>query len=161
MGLNGVDNDTFKELMKKEKNICFLPGGFEEATICSYNRDRIFIKSRKGFIKYALQFGYNVYPCYTFNENKIYYTFNYLETFRLLLNKIKIPGCVFYGKFFVLPNSDVKLRTVIGKPLEFPTIANPTQEDIDKYHGLYIESIKNLFNKYRSDFNITEEMEIL
>ena len=58
--------------MKEEKNIYFVPGGFECATITKYGEDRVFIKNRKGFIKYALEFGYTVHPMYCFGENKIY-----------------------------------------------------------------------------------------
>ena len=40
--------------MKKRKNITILPGGFEEATLTSHKEYRVFIKNRKGFVKYAL-----------------------------------------------------------------------------------------------------------
>ena len=50
--------------MKKGTNICFVPGGFEEATIFEHQKHKIFIKSKKGnieiqiltqgFVKYAL-----------------------------------------------------------------------------------------------------------
>jgi len=96
MGVHPVDNKSFKDYLKKGKNIVLVPGGFEEATLTRYNEERLFIKERKGFIKYALQFGYKIHPCYSFNENKIYYTFTYWEKFRLRLNKIKIPGVVFF-----------------------------------------------------------------
>lgn len=62
--------------MKEEKNIYLIPGGFECSTITSYGVDRAFIKNRKGFIKYALEYGYTVHPCYCFGENKIYKGFS-------------------------------------------------------------------------------------
>lgn len=40
--------------MKLEKNIGFVPGGFEEATVFSHKEYRVFNNNRKGFIKYAL-----------------------------------------------------------------------------------------------------------
>ena len=30
-------------------------------------------KNRKGFIKYGMQYGYNLFPSYTFNENKMFH----------------------------------------------------------------------------------------
>jgi 2-acylglycerol O-acyltransferase 2 len=43
-----------KNIMKTGKNIILLPGGFEEATITSPKELRVYIKNRKGFIKYAI-----------------------------------------------------------------------------------------------------------
>lgn len=161
MGVFGVDNKNFKDLMSKNKNIIFVPGGFEEATITQYGKDRVYIKERKGFIKYALEFGYNVYPCYTFNENKLFFTFNYFEKFRLLLNKIKFPGTVFYSKFGLFPHTNIDLFTVIGKPLKLPLIKNPNKEDIEKYHQIYIDELVGVYCRYKSYFNACETLEIL
>ncbi len=160
MGLVGVDNKNFKEFMKEGKNIKFLPGGFEEATLTHCEKERIFVKDRKGFIKYSLQFGYTLYPIYTFNENKVYNTINILEGFRLWLNKLKIPGTLFYGKYGWLPRTDLELITVIGKGIELPVIENPSNEQIDYYHSLYIEKLQEVFNKHKEKYGFNGELEI-
>jgi 2-acylglycerol O-acyltransferase 2 len=161
MGLVGVDKKNFQGFMEKGKNMRFLPGGFEEATITNTEKNRVYVKRRKGFIKYALKYGYTLYPCYTFNENKIYNCVNKFEGFRLFLNKIKIPGTWFYGKYIWLPRFDIELITVIGKALELPVIEKPTKEEIKKYHGIYVDALKSLFDKYKERYGITEELEIL
>jgi len=160
MGVEGVNNEKFKEFLKKGKNIIFIPGGFEEATLTKYASERIYIKERKGFIKYGLQFGYKVHPCYGFGESKVFYTFNYFEKFRLWLNKIKMPGVIFWGKFLLLPNYDIDICSVIGKGIQLPLIKDPTNEEVEYYHKLYIESITALYNRYKKQFNAAEELEI-
>jgi hypothetical protein len=72
-----------------------LPGGFEEATITSDKEYRLYIKTRKGFIKYALQNGYKIHPVFVFNENKIYKTSDFNIDSRLTANKYKLPGTLF------------------------------------------------------------------
>ena len=161
MGLVGVDNKNFLEYMKKGKNIRFVPGGFEEATLTTYGKERVYLKERKGFIKYSLQNGYTLYPIYTFNENNTYYTINAFEGFRLFLNKYKIPGTLFYGKFIWLPRHDIEILTVVGKGVELPLIPNPTKEDVDKYHSLYVTKLKELFDKYKERYGVKEDLEIL
>jgi len=161
LGFVGVDYNTFKTTMKKGKNIRFLPGGFEEATLTDSRKDRVYIKERKGFIKYALRYGYTLYPSYTFNENKIFNTINILEGFRLWLNKFKIPGTICYSKYGMLPNPHVELITYIGKGIELPTIEKPTQEEIDLYHEKYVEALKALYLRYREKYGASEELEIL
>ena len=64
LGAKSADKKSMLSLMKKGTNICFVPGGFEEATIFEHQKHKIFIKSKKGnieiqiltqgFVKYAL-----------------------------------------------------------------------------------------------------------
>jgi len=81
--------------------------GYEEASLTSRKDYCLYV--RKGFIKYGLKYGYNLYPSFIFNENKLY---NYLEGFgklKLLLNKLKIPGIIPYSKFGIFPYRDVEV----------------------------------------------------
>jgi hypothetical protein len=150
MGVEGVDNKTFETLMDQGKNISFLPGGFEEATLTANDEERVFIKNRKGFIKYALKYGYSVYPCYTFGENNLFMTFTRWEKLRLLFNKIKLPGVLFISKYLWLPSNEVDLYTVVGKPIDLPKIEKPTSEEVDKYHSIYIQELSSVFNRHKN-----------
>jgi hypothetical protein len=160
LGIYGVDKGTFEKLMKKDKNILFVPGGFEEATITDDKQDKLFLKKRKGFIKLGLKYGYSIYPMYTFNENKLFYTINGYEKIGMILNKFKIPGCFFYGKYLVLPRTDIKLYTVVGTPLQLPKIEKPTKDDVGKYHNMYQNLVLDLFNRYKKEYGGSENLEI-
>ena len=46
-----------------------------------------------------MKYGYNIYPIYVFNENKLYKTFDFFYQVRIWLNKFKIPGTLFLGKY--------------------------------------------------------------
>ena len=50
-----------------------------------------------------------------------------------------------------LPKS-TPLLTVIGEPIDFPHLENPTSEDIEKYHGIYKAALQKLFDKHKRDF---------
>jgi hypothetical protein len=41
---------------------------------------------------------------------------------------------------------------VIGNPITLPRIDNPSQEEIDKYHALYIEKLVDLFERNKGRF---------
>ncbi|KAL4476155.1 hypothetical protein ABPG74_009888 [Tetrahymena malaccensis] len=160
-GLQGVDADNMKKLMKNHQNFALVPGGFEEATLTTRNEQKIFVKNRKGFIKYAIQGGYTIYPVYIFGESKAYY---YIESFlnlRLALNKIKMVGVFFWSRFgFIIPEWKVKINTVVGKGLKFPQSDNPSKEQIDKCHAEYIEALKNLYYSHREKFGETADLAI-
>lgn len=151
---DNVSKDTFTRLMKKGQNIGFVPGGFEEATLYARGKHRVYLKQRFGFIKLALQHGYKVYPAYTFGEELTYTSFPYFLRFRLKLNEFKVPGATFFGSplCFFMPRSDVDLITVVGTPLQLPTIAEPTKEDVSKYHAMYVHKLQALFNKHKGAY---------
>jgi hypothetical protein len=62
MGAETVDPANLKRLMREGRDIALLPGGFEEATLTTPKELRVYINSRKGFMKYAMEFGYQVVP---------------------------------------------------------------------------------------------------
>lgn len=149
-----VSKPNFVRLLKEERNICLLPGGFEEATIYAYGKHRVFIKERKGFIKLALQYGYTVRPVYTFGEELTYRSLHYFLQLRLVLNRYKIPGVLFLGSLwcFFMPKSNLNLITVVGKALELPHIPHPTRADVDKYHDQYVEALQSLFDRNKHKY---------
>lgn len=91
-----------------------VPGGFEEATLTSNKVSRIFIKRRKGFIKLALQYGYKIYPGFIFGESQTFAVFERALKFRLFLNKFKMPGVLFFSKYGIFPNPNIRMNTVLG-----------------------------------------------
>ncbi|CAE7484527.1 Dgat2 [Symbiodinium sp. CCMP2592] len=51
---------ALRRLMRKgESPLALVPGGFEEATVTSPGTERVFLKTRAGFVKYALRHGYD------------------------------------------------------------------------------------------------------
>jgi len=143
---------SMKSRMRRGENIALIPGGFQEATMFEYNRHTVYIKRRKGFIKYALQHGYRVYPCYTFGEERTYYSISGLNRLRLWLNKYQIPTVLFVGQCLMLPFRNLDLISVIGKPLELPAIDSPTPEQINHWHGKYAQALHDLFERHKGKY---------
>jgi hypothetical protein len=51
-----------------------------------------------------------------------------------------------------------QLLTVIGKPIKVPLIVSPTAEDVDKYHKLYVDGLKQLHADYQHKLGEKEEI---
>lgn len=152
LGVEGSNPENFELLMKENKNLSLIPGGFEESTLTQYGKQRLYLKNRKGFIKLALKHGYNIHPVYTFGETNMMNSLSN-EYLGLILNKIKFPGTIPYSKNIILPNNKEELLTVIGKRIIMPKIENPSQKDIDNYHDIYVKNLKDLYikNKRKCD----------
>jgi hypothetical protein len=84
--------------MKAGENLSILLGGYQEATLYRRNEHRVFIKQRKGFIKYALMHQCSVHPSHIFGEEKTYLAASWLQEKLMFLNKWKLPAVVFMGK---------------------------------------------------------------
>ena len=149
-GVEGVNPENFENMLKKKENISVIPGGFEEATLTRYGKQRVFLNNRKGFIKMTLKYGYMIYPVYTFGETNLHNSLSN-EKLGLVLNKLKLPGTIPYSKNLIFPNNDEELVTVIGKGLQMPKIEKPTQDEVDKYHSIYVENLKRIYLKFKRE----------
>ncbi|KAL3670376.1 hypothetical protein V7S43_004685 [Phytophthora oleae] len=153
---------SMQRIMTTGQNLCLLPGGFEEATLYQRGKHRVYIKKRFGFIKLALQHGYDIYPAYTFGEEYTYHAFPYLQWLRLQLNRFRIPGAIFFGipHCFYMPRSDVDLITVVGKPLHLPHVENPSRDLVKEYHDRYVEALRNLFDNYKGVYAVDQDAKL-
>ena len=77
-------------LFRARSDFGILPGGMEEVALYARGRERVYLRRRAGFIKYALQHGYKMTPIYTFGETRTYHTFTGLLRLRLLLLLLKL-----------------------------------------------------------------------
>ncbi|TYZ62101.1 hypothetical protein PybrP1_000913 [[Pythium] brassicae (nom. inval.)] len=154
MDSDSVQRETFVALMARGQNLAFLPGGFEDATLFRRGRHRVFLNNRFGFIKLALQYGYKIYPVYTFGEELTYTALPHLLPLRLKLNAFRVPAALFIGSpwCFFMPRSDADLVTVVGNPLQLPTIPAPTTADVQQYHALYVRALQALFDKFKGTY---------
>jgi 2-acylglycerol O-acyltransferase 2 len=59
---------------------------------------------------------------------------------------------IFWSKWGPLPDPDTELNIVIGKPMELPLIESPTDEQITKYHDLYVQRIEQLFDTHKAKY---------
>jgi hypothetical protein len=127
-----------------------------EATLYKRNRHRVYLRNRKGFIKYALQYGYCVYPVYVFGEERTYWQMD-MPGWALWLNKYKIPTTLFIGKYLMLPDNDIDINVVVGKPVQLPTVKNPSGKEVDAYHAKYLEALNGLFERNKVKYGVGKE----
>jgi len=152
-GLRDTSRDTMNSLMEQGESVCLIPGAYQEATRFEFGRDRVALRSRKGFIKQCLRHGYRVHPVYTFGESQTYRTLGGFENLRLRLNRTGIPTVAFWGLswFPLLPRRGCELITCVGPALELPKIPEPSASEVDEWHAKYVTALCELFDKSKAE----------
>jgi 2-acylglycerol O-acyltransferase 2 len=93
---------------------------------------------------------------YTFGECDAYNNLQLGASARMwMLKSLGFVLPVFWGDTWwcpLLPRATVKIDTVLGNPLQLPCIAEPTDEEVAKYHALYIQSLTELFDRHKERF---------
>jgi 2-acylglycerol O-acyltransferase 2 len=132
--------------------MAIIPGGFEEATLSSYDVDRVYLRKRKGWVKYALQHGYALTPIYCFGENQTFYNAQWFLDFRVWIATFGIPSVLPFGKPWLpfIPMNE-NLHIVVGKPLQLPTLDHPpTREEVTLWHGKYMKHLQTLYETHKN-----------
>mmetsp|Transcript_2993 Transcript_2993/g.5740 ORF Transcript_2993/g.5740 Transcript_2993/m.5740 type:complete len:320 (+) Transcript_2993:164-1123(+) len=142
-----VSPAELRRRMESRENLAIVPGGIEESTIHSKAVNRIFLRSRKGFVKYALRYGYDLVPVWVDGESQTYFNAQGGWAWRLALNRHKLPAVAAFGAWFcpIMPNPSVDLKAHVGTPIVLPRIENPTEADIDMYHTKYASALVELY----------------
>lgn len=52
------------------------------------------------------------------------------------------------------------LNIVIGKPIELPKIANPSREEVERYHKLYVQGLQEIYDTYKDQYDKDRKAEL-
>lgn len=154
MGIWGLIDASSPSLVKHlakgglEGSFILYPGGIAELFLCSEEEERLFLKSRKGFIKLALREGADIVPIYCFGNTTVL-TIPKNKFLAEQSRKFQASLTIFWGKWGTPIPRDKKCIYVRGAPLGLPVIKNPTDEDVDKWHGKYLAEVLRLFDTYK------------
>lgn len=137
-------------------------GGASESLECQPRKYRILVRRRKGFVKIALRHGTPLVPVFSFGETDIYdqvygsegSTLKKVQHF--IRKKIGIAPIILRGRGFFQYSFGIiaqrrPITVVVGSPIELPKIPEPTTEQIDEYHQIFIKHLVELFdnNKHK------------
>jgi len=152
LGIFGVidaSSNTLSKRLSGAKGSCLIYiGGMVELFYSSPKREAVFLKGRKGFIKLALRTGADVIPIYMFGNTTVLCALTW-GPLASLSRTLGVSITVFWGRFGLPLPKQVPITYARGRPLGMPHIANPSPEDVDKWHAIYCEKLVELFDRYK------------
>uniref|UniRef100_A0A672JTL9 Acyltransferase n=1 Tax=Salarias fasciatus TaxID=181472 RepID=A0A672JTL9_SALFA len=164
-GLLPVSKASLEHLLSKSGKgnaVVIVVGGAAESLASSPGVNTVVVRNRKGFVRLALQYGADLVPVYSFGENDLFQQVTFSEgSFGRKLQDLikKIMGfspCVFVGEHFLIMPYRHPVTIVVGNPIAVPLRITPTEEEVDHYHGLYMEGLSNLFQEQKVSCGLSE-----
>ena len=146
-GCCDASSKTLSKVLKKRSAVLYA-GGIAELFLTDDAEERLYVNKRKGFVKVVLQSGVAIVPLYMMGNT----TTLKVAKGQALAKLARSMGMSItwfwgvWGTFVPLPK---KVLVVVGKPLDMPQVDSPDQATIDKYHNVYVEEVKRLFDTYK------------
>ena len=122
------------------------------------------IKSRKGFIRMAIQHQTPIIPVYCFGATKLFQRLN-LPLLQKISRILKISICIFYGRLGLPIPFRQRLLYVMGNPIYPPDIAHSNynagnnissdqvfRQNVDEMHEKFCDELLRIFDKYKESY---------
>ncbi|XP_062494869.1 2-acylglycerol O-acyltransferase 1 isoform X4 [Pezoporus occidentalis] len=147
-------------------------GGAEESLNAHPGSLTLSILKRKGFIKMALKHGAHLVPVFSFGENELFKQVanpkgSWLRNVQEKLQKIMgfaLPlfhaRGIFQYSFGLIPYRQ-PINTVVGSPIPVKQNLNPTTEEIEQLHALYLQKLRKLFEEHKGTYGIPEHKSLI
>jgi len=170
-GASAVTKNSFRSILgneerqtKKKGQVCVVVvGGAEESLEAHPNTYRLILKNRKGFIRMALITGASLVPVFTFGENDLFHQLSNSKNSRMRrfqswfkqVTAVGLPIC--WGQGFT-ENSlgplalQRPVTSVVGSPIKVVKNSNPSEEEVNRLHGVYLTELKKLFEENKKEY---------
>uniref|UniRef100_A0A8C0S9H8 Acyltransferase n=3 Tax=Canis lupus TaxID=9612 RepID=A0A8C0S9H8_CANLF len=169
LGLCSVNRRSLDFILSKPQPgqaVAIVVGGAHESLFAIPGMHCLVLRNRKGFVRLALRHGASLVPVYSFGENDIFNfkafpTNSWQYLCQITIKKImKFSPCIFWGRglfsadsWGLLPFAK-PITTVVGRPIPVPQRLNPTEEEVDHYHMLYMEALEQLFEEHKESCGV-------
>ncbi|XDB64582.1 hypothetical protein AB1E18_017891 [Capra hircus] len=143
--------------------VVIVVGGANEALYAVPGEHCLTLRNRKGFVRLALRHGASLVPVYSFGENDIFRVKafapdSWQHLLQVTIKKLlSCSPCIFWGRglfsaksWGLLPLAR-PITTVVGRPIPVPQCPQPTEEQVDHYHRLYMKALEQLFEEHKEN----------
>ncbi|XP_049644125.1 2-acylglycerol O-acyltransferase 3-like [Suncus etruscus] len=175
LGLCPVSRQSLDFLLSSRPSgqaVVIVVGGAQEALDAISGVHRLTLRNRKGFVRLALRHGASLVPVYSFGENDIFRIKSFKEGTWQYVAQVtfkKIAGfspCIFWGRSLFSPNSwgllplPKPITTVVGRPIPVPQVHQPSEDQVNHYHQLYMCELQQLFEEHKASYGVPASVQL-
>lgn len=169
-GCVDASKKTAVSVIKSGRSVYVLPGGEMEQMLtvegnptgCNYwseGKHRVWLNTRKGFVRLAVEFGLDIIPIYAFGETDLFSVSDFLLPLRIwICKRFHVATPLAYSKVrgIPIPYWPRKLPVTIcfGKAVKVKQLS-PTDPnfhaEVDETHGRFISALQSLFERFKGE----------
>ncbi|KAJ3695657.1 hypothetical protein LUZ60_001034 [Juncus effusus] len=153
LGLVPVSKKSFYKNLAAGCSCITVPGGMQEMLHLDHNSEVAFLKSRKGFVKIAIETGCPLVPVFSFGQSQAYKWWKPSgKIFYKIYKIIHYPVIISWGRFGTPIPFRVPMNIVIGKPIHVTKNTAPSIDEVNEVHAKFVAAMQELFEKNKTRF---------
>lgn len=117
--------------------------------------ETVFLRSRLGFVRLAMQNGASIVPVFAFGQGQTYkwYRPDFFRILKRIVHKVSrmmgVAPIAMWGRGFTPLPLRVPLTVVVGKPIVLPQASRPDDDTLRQYLDKYMLELQQLYDRHK------------